>query len=547
MRKFRFTFLMLLLLPLANYAQYTGGVGRGDASSSISGTNYFATDGNWSDVSKWYRGALPISSVIADIRADATVNGDYSYPTVIISDAGSVTISPGNSLTVTGTLTNNAATGGLVIQSTVSGTGSLITNGTIGGTGVATAQVQRYMAADAWHLISAPISDALSGMFVGQYLRPYDEANNHWDDYIVPLTTALPAGVGYVCWPVTSQAYTFTGTLNTGSISCDIAYSGSTRGNNLTGNPYPSAIDWNSLSGWTKTNLSLSVWVWNQTARNYAIWDGTNATNGGSRYIAVGQGFFVQASASSPVLSMNDNVRVHNTQAFLKNSDPENSLKLHIENPKGSDEIVVCFNPSSSWSYDPNVDSRKMFGDASAPQFYSFKPNDPEELSINVLPEIKNSLVLPVWLEAGLNGQYSISASQTESFPSNVSINLEDLKSGTAQDLRINPVYTFMADTSDIAHRFNLHFSNFPFGIPGSADDKALQIYTYEKTVYVKSDNEMNSQAQIFVYDALGRIVRKSEFSIISLSKFDLNLNRGYYIVKVLAGSGVYTQKVFID
>lgn len=542
MRKFRFTFSILLLLPLVNYAQYTGGIGRGDGSSPISGTNYFATDGNWSTTSNWRSAALPLPAENAYIAADAVVDANYSYPDVIISSQGSVTISPAKSLTVNGTLTNSAGTSGLVIQSSASGTGSLKHN-----TSGVSAQVQRYMAADAWHMISAPISDALSGIFVGQYLRPYIESTNLWGDYIIPITTPLPAGVGFVCWPVTSQAYTFTGTLNNGTVTPGLTWTDINHGNNLVGNPYPSAIDWNASSGWTKTNLSLSIWVWNESALNYATWDGTTSLNSGSRYIAVGQGFFVQASSASPALSMDNNVRVHNTQVFLKNSDPENTLKLHIENSKGSDEIVVRFNSSSSWTYDPNIDTRKMFGDAVAPQLFSFKPNDPEELSINVMPEIKNPLVVPVSLEVGLNGQYTITASQMESFPANVSLYLEDLKLSKTQDLRVTPGYTFAADTNDIAHRFNLHFSNFPFGIPGTANDNTFQIYSYEQTIYVKSTTGLNKDARIYVYDALGRTLYQSAFSVISLNKFDLNLSHGNYIIKVLANSGVYTQKVFID
>lgn len=465
---------------------------------------------------------------------------------VFLVSAQGMRVKPGTSIKLESGSTLDLSTGNLVLESDVTGDASLIDLGVVEYNAGGQANVQRYLTEGKWHLISAPISDALSGIFVGQYLKPFVESTNLWGDYIIPLTTALPAGVGFVCWPVTSQAYTFTGTLNTGTVSPGLAWSSATRGNNLVGNPYPSAIDWNASSGWTKTNLGLSIWVWNPNG-NYAVWDGTNTTNGGSRYIAVGQGFFVQATSASPALSMDNNVRVHSTQGFLKNSDSENALKLHIENSRGSDEIVVCFNPSSSWTYNPNIDSRKMFGDAVSPQLFSFKPGDAEGLSINVLPEIKNPLVIPVSLEVGLNGQYTITASQMESFPANVSLYLEDLKLGKVQDLRVNPGYIFAADTNDIAHRFNLHFSNFPFGIPGTANDNAFQIYSYEQTIYVKSTTGLNKDARIYVYDALGRTVYQSAFSVISLNKFDLNLSHGYYIVKVLANSGVYTQKVFID
>jgi hypothetical protein len=553
MRNIKFTFLMLLALPVVIHAQYTGSTGSGDLSIALNGkhlTNWFFVAGNWSTTGSWRDGALPASSENAIIKAAAVVDDAYSYPDLTIETTGSVTISPGKSLTITGTLTNSASTGGLIIQSTGSGTGSLITNGTISGAGVATAQVQRYMAADAWHLISSPISDALSGIFVNEYLKPFVESTNDWGTYITSLTTALTAGKGFACWPVTSQAYTFTGTLNTGTVSPSLIWTDAFHGNNLVGNPYPSAIDWNG-SGWTKTNIGGTIWIWNQNStdpgpNNYGTWNGTIGTNSVTRYIPVGQGFFVQATGA-PALSMTNGVRVHNTQDFLKKSDLPNALRLHAQNFYGSDEIVVYFDPASSWIYDPQIDSRKMFGEAVAPQLFSFKPGEPEELSINVLPEIKNPLVVPVSLKVGSNGQYSITASQMESFPANVSLYLEDLKLSKAQDLRVNPGYSFAADTNDIAHRFNLHFSNFPYGIPGPASDNAFRIYSFGQTIYVKSGTGLNNYARIFVYDALGRTLHQSAFSVISLNKFDLNLSHGNYIVKVLANSGVYTQKVFID
>jgi len=526
------------------------------------------TTTDWSTSSNWFANPStittpPSSSTYSYVPSYGITNypsvGTRTTPTcgaLTIGDGGYITVASNGDLTINGNLTLGTTTGGpMRVKSDATGTGSLITLGTITGSGVATAKVERYIAANAWHLISAPISDGLSGIFIDQYLRPYDEPNNAWGSYIISLTTALTAGQGFVCWPVTSQAYTFTGTLNTGTVTPGVAYAGATRGNNLVGNPYPSAIDWEATIGWTKTNIGPSIWIWNQSAPvgssgnvagNFGVWDGFTGTNGVTKYIPVGQGFFVKA-IGSPTLSMTNDVRVHNSQAFLKKSDLPNAIRLHAQNYYGSDEIVVYFDAKSSWIYDPQIDSHKMFGDVYAPQMYSFKPGDSEELSINVLPEIKNPLVVPVWLEIGVNGEYSITASQIQSFASNVSLYLEDLKLGKVQDLRINPVYTFVGETSDTAHRFNLHFSNFPYGIPGPASDDALQIYSFGQSLYVKSNTVLNEYARIFVYDALGHTAHQSSFGVISLTKFDLNLVHGYYTVKVLANSGVYTQKVFIN
>jgi len=461
---------------------------------------------------------------------------------IIIQPGAMMTVQDGAKLTTTGTA-------GITVQSDATGTGSFLDQNTAGGniTFAGTQSVERYLTSGAWHLISAPISEALSGIFVAQYLRPYNEAGNSWGDYIVPLTTPLTPGIGYSCWPVTAQAYTFSGTLNTGTVSPGLAYSGATRGNNLIGNPYPSAIDWNATSGWAKTNIGTTIWFWNQSAMTYDTWNGTTGTHDVTRYIAVGQGFFVQTIGSSPSISMTNEVRVHNSQPFLKNSDLPNALRLQAKNAYGSDEIVVYFDPSSSWIYDPMIDSRKMFSDGIAPQIYSFKPGDPEELSISVLPEITNPLVIPVGLNIGKKGNYRITASQMESFAPNVSLYLEDLKLGTAINLRVEPVYMFQGDTSDAHHRFNLHFSNWPYGVQDQQPDHKIRIYSFEKSIYVKNDSGISLEGHLLIYDALGRCLVQYKLNGSEINRFSPDLIRGYYIVKVLANSTVHTQKVFIN
>ncbi|MEI6884875.1 MAG: T9SS type A sorting domain-containing protein [Bacteroidota bacterium] len=462
--------------------------------------------------------------------------------TLLVNSGKKLEIAPGKFLTVSGTLSNSAGTAGLVIKSDETGTGSLIESST----GVS-ATVERYMTQDAWHLISAPISDALSGIFVDQYLRPFLESTNAFDPYIVSQTEPLTSGKGFVCWPVTSQAFNYTGTLNAGLVTRSLSWTDASHGNNLVGNPYPSSIDWNAVLGWTKTNVGPTIWVWNPTAGNYGTWDGENTTNGVSRYIPVGQGFFVQA-IDATTLSMDNNVRVHNTsQAFLKSDPLPNSLKLHAENGTGSDEIVVCFNPSASSIYNPNMDSRKMFGEADSPQLYFYKPDDSEKLSIGILPTFINPIVVQVSLKSGVSGSYSITASEIESFDPKVSIVLEDVKLQEIQDLRVNPVYAFTADANENPDRFLLHFSNWPYGISDEDAPDPIRIYAHENTIYIRFESTLDAGGNLFIYDMFGRNVFHSVLTNASMQKVNPRLLKGYYIVKVISTQGVCTQKVFLN
>ncbi len=65
---------------------------------------------------------------------------------------------------------------------------------------------------------------------------------------------------------------------------------GTVQGWNLVGNPYPSPIDWDAASGWTKTNVDNATYrhVNNATWASYV---GGVGTNGGSQIYCFMSGF----------------------------------------------------------------------------------------------------------------------------------------------------------------------------------------------------------------------------------------------------------------
>src|SRR5690606_15498690 len=113
---------------------------------------------------------------------------------------------------------------------------------------------------------------------------------------------------------------------------------------NLVGNPYPSTIDWNAASGWTKTNMGGSIYIRDNEIGQYATWNGTVGTNGGSRYIPTGQAFWVQASGSGPALSVTESVKVAGqSTTFFRAAALENLLRITLQKGGVRDEAVVHF------------------------------------------------------------------------------------------------------------------------------------------------------------------------------------------------------------
>ncbi len=96
---------------------------------------------------------------------------------------------------------------------------------------------------------------------------------------------------------------------------------------NLVGNPTPSTVNWNAASGWTKTNMDGTIYVWdpNDTTGGYKTWNGTTGNLGSGR-IAPFQAFWVKANASSPSLTCTNSIKTTGG-SFLENiaGDPNGS------------------------------------------------------------------------------------------------------------------------------------------------------------------------------------------------------------------------------
>ena len=444
-----------------------------------------------------------------------TVSGN-----VLINSSKLLTIDNGKKLTVNGNLTNNAGNSGLIINAG----GSLITNGSITGS----ATVLRTIDADKWHLISSPVSNAVSGMFTDQYLQTHDEVSNLYSD-IIPTDVSLLKVKGYALWTV-NNPYTaqFEGTLNTGNQN--ITTTNINQGWNLVGNPYPSGIDWTLL---TKNNIEATVYMLKGASwATYVAGSGVN-TNGGSQYIPPCQGFFVEATGAGS-LAMTNTARTHSTNQFFKSGDNTiaNLVRLQVSGNGYTDESVVVLIPGSTPDFDGLYDARKLFGYvAEAAQIYTLGTS---ELSINSLPEAKT---VPVGIHAGANGNYTIEATEINDFSE---LTLEDRVTGILTDL-MSDSYTFNCTAGKDEQRFLLHFG--PLSVEDNTLTTLADIYSYRKTVYINLHDMADSD--IYIYNMAGQVVA-ARASATGMVNMNVNTS-GIYIVKVVTKNEIQTKKLFLN
>ena len=487
------------------------------------------TSTNWYTNINWSSNAVPGATTNVIILSTAphqpTITNAMSAAAcqkLTINSGAVLTVDEGSALTVNGTFINSAGNAGLIIL-----TGGSLKESTGGVAGSMTSSFTD----NEWHFISSPVAAAVSGLFTGQYLMTHTELTNVYTDVTSTTATLTPAK-GFALWGGDAgSSVIYAGTLNSGSQSSVVTRNG--EGWNLVGNPYPSSIDWDAAAGWTKSSVNDATYV-HVNAATWATYVGRVGANSGSRYIAPGQGFIVEA-AGNGTLAMSNNVRVHQATAFFKKSQNEvldNLVRLQVSGNGYNDETVVRLLPVATNEFDGRFDAHKLFGDVpEAPQIYTLGST---ELAINTLPEAKP---VTVGMRVSNSGSYTIAATEVNGFEQVI---LEDTKNNTFNMLS-TAAYKFDFEAGENEQRFILHFITSTTG----TDEQSVlaAIYSYRKTAYINLKNDV--QGDIFIYNMAGQLVAK-KLAAKGMNEIDIS-NIGNYIVKVVTDKTSQVKKIFIQ
>ena len=306
----------------------------------------------------------------------------------------------------------------------------------------------------------------------------------------LPLTPGAITGVNAVCQgpdfvnytiPLIPNATSYNWTLPAGatgvstSNSIDVIYglsaiSGviSVRGNNSCGdgvassenivvNPLPA--DAGVISGLATVMQGQNNVIYTVPEINAAtsyVWTLPNGASGSSftNTISVNYGL---SSVSGDVsvkginacgegVASNMAVTVNHYQCIIR-------LKVNGSANAYTDETIVSFcNPSDQDG------AEKMFSVIpTAPNIYSTKLN--KNWSVNYLTTVTEHPLVPIGFIAGVNGNYTITASILSAFIPTAYIYLRDLNTKIVTELNDNTTYSYTATTNDSSHRFELIFS----------------------------------------------------------------------------------------
>ncbi|MCD4734729.1 MAG: hypothetical protein K8R53_01675 [Bacteroidales bacterium] len=157
--------------------------------------------------------------------------------------------------------------------------------------------------------------------------------------------------------------------------------------------------------------------------------------------------------------------------------------------------------------------------------------------------------VVQLGFKVGYDTTYSFTANGLNSFNPEVKVFLEDKYSHNDRliNLKLNPVYSFVASTDDDPERFCLHYF---FGWEDYDDlsnsNDFINIYSYGKIIYITIKNPENFNGRALVYNTLGGIEKECRLGNRQLNTISMAQKNGYYIVNVINNTYFCTGKVYI-
>lgn len=355
--------------------------------------------------------------------------------------------------------------------------------------------MQRYIDAGAtnWRFLTSPVQgstiadwndDFITSGFIGSDFPDWPSAASPWpsiyyydetvagglDDGYVAVsntTNTISTGEGLWVWSgdtiTGTQPFTIdvTGPPNAGDISLPVTYTSTgsplNDGWSMVGNPYPCTIDWDSPN-WTKTNLNNAIYIWNPDLQQFASYVFGIGTNGGSRYLASSQAFWVQTNSASPSLQIRENCKYNADQTFLKQSIAQQQLlffSLQVGNK--TDEAVLRFVDGATNNFDALYDAIKMeSADSYVP--YIGLMNNGDSYSVNSYA-LGEQLSMPIKVTSSVGGISTLNFNK-ENLTDLACAILEDTETGTYIDVISQNSYTFYLNSSTVNPRFILHLWN---------------------------------------------------------------------------------------
>jgi len=521
----------------------------------------------WNLAGNWSNGIPTTSSLVTipDVTTSPIISsGTEAQVGNLTIDASEIlTINAANSLTINGTLT---VTGDLVNNSG----SSIMVNGTATGN----LTYKRTLTTN-WHLLSSPVGSqdintftvtdvatnaiATSGTNYG--VAPYDNNGTAWS-YFTTGTIAgagnFTEGKGYSALRTSSGDVTFTGTFPTSDVSIAIT-DGTSNEWNLIGNPYPSYIPANSGADATNNFITINTADLNASYQAVYFWDGSSYTPinhaSGSRFIAPGQGFFVNSIASGATVDFTEEMQSHqSTDVFSKTTASWTAITFKMTDGSSNKTTDIKYIPGTTAGLDLGYDAGMFTGVSNSFSIYTHlvANSNGTNFALQALPDSEfETTTIPIGFNA-ISGKEITFSINHQNLPSGLMVFLEDKvarKIVRIDEVNSNYKIILNSDNSGIG-RFYLRTSTTDL-------TKTLNTNTFNLNnvrIYLSSKRNLqitgvdSEYTNIKLYNILGKRILNRNMPTDTVLNLTLptSIKKGIYIVKLETEKGNINKKILI-
>lgn len=523
-------------------------------------------------------GSLELNGTTAQ-TIPASVFAGNEIRNLTINNPAGVTL--GGTLLVNGILkatTGTLAAGNFLTLGSTAVRTALI-DGAGGGQVTGTVTMQRYLPSGfGYKYFASPFQSAtvneladevnLAATFPELYSYDENKTTSGWTAYTTtsnPLTSmrGYAANLGVSTSPVTAD---MSGTVTNASVSLTLLNNNRvyTKGFHLVGNPYPSPIDWDAVTGWTRTNIDNAVYYFNAGTVDRYVGTYSSYINGiSSDGVANGivpsmQGFFIHVSDGAyPVtgtLTATNAVRVNDlAPVFHRRPPPVEPLFRFsagfADDGFPQDPAVLYFDDHATKGYDEEMDALKMRNtDARVPNLIMEGPGG-RELSICAWPNRTDLTdTLPLRIVAERAGMLTFRTEALERMPASRRIYLYDSSARRTTEMIMGAQYRTDVSAGDHRNRFFLVFG--PRNATGGGDDNLAGEFSawsnggqlYGSFAHVEGD-----RCTVTVSGITGQLLFRKELSGSGRHSLGSGYSAGMYIVTFHAGHQKETRKVIIQ
>jgi len=367
---------------------------------------------------------------------------------------------------------------------------------------------------------------------------------------------------GYtVNMPPVAAPVTFKGTFNNAAQNSGSLNRGADAdaGWQLLGNPYPSPLDWSTVTAAQRPGVGAALYVYQSTGQYTGTYRTFVNGMGSSPIVDAGSGYFVRvATPGTPgaVNLTNDNrvTTFAGQPAFGRlAADTRPHLHLRLSSASLADDTFLYLDAAATAAFDAAYDAPKL-PNPSGLDLTTLAGNT--QLSINALPPLAAAeVVVPLALRAPQAGSFELAVADLANF-GNTTVLLRDALTGTQQVLAAGTRYTFtLATATGSIGRFSLVLRPAT-ALATRTELNAASVILYPNPAHGSFTVQLpplagQREVRASLVNTLGQVVLSRTITLTAAGAtadfVTPGLSAGVYMLRLQADSQVLTKRVVLE